>query len=192
MPKWALRADERLQGLMLRHEQEHLRARDPLLLWAVVSMLLVMPWNAMLWWVAHRLRLALEVDCDRRVLRTAGTDAKIYGDLLLEVGRRAVRQQAFTAAFSWPASSLEHRVRAMTSVSSLRGRLFKVMGAAGVVAASLGLVWVTPTPFFGQCQFRMAPREQVSNRGQRIWMGVSAGQPRVVRALPPLGGIART
>ena len=47
--------------------------------------LLVMPWNLALWWQIRRLRVAVELDCDARVLRSG--DVRFYGDLLLDVAR---------------------------------------------------------------------------------------------------------
>ena len=69
LPEWALAADRSLLQLMLAHEQEHVRAGDPRLLAGAAAAVALMPWNPALWWQLHRLRLAVEIDCDRRVLR---------------------------------------------------------------------------------------------------------------------------
>src|SRR6266566_2504690 len=65
LPRWALAADDRVRELMLVHELEHQRARDPRLLLLALAALLVQPWNPVVWWLAGRLRLAVEVDSTR-------------------------------------------------------------------------------------------------------------------------------
>ena len=45
--------------MMLAHEEEHVRARDPWLLAAAGLALVAVPWNIAAWLVVRRLRLAL-------------------------------------------------------------------------------------------------------------------------------------
>src|SRR5690606_36437765 len=68
VPEWLVGLPREQRELILRHEEEHLRARDPLLLLAVLVAGVAAPWNPGLWWIARSMRLAVEVDCDRRVL----------------------------------------------------------------------------------------------------------------------------
>ena len=49
-----------------------------------------MPWNLALWWHLRRLRLAVEMDCDSRVVGALG-DARAYGELLLKVAQASSR-----------------------------------------------------------------------------------------------------
>lgn len=61
-----------------------------------------MPWNPALWWIVRRLRLAIETDCDRRVLH-AGTDVHAYGVLLLNAAARYARAPLLAGtAFALP------------------------------------------------------------------------------------------
>lgn len=114
MPRWALRWDEPQQRLMLRHEREHVRAGDPLLLLAALLAVALMPWSPALWWQLRRLRLAVEVDCDARTLRATG-DVGAYGRLLLTVGRLGGAGAPMPlVAFSERRSFLERRISAMT------------------------------------------------------------------------------
>src|SRR5204863_98929 len=46
IPSWALSLDARARGLMLHHEREHLRARDPQCLLVAMLTVLLFPWNA--------------------------------------------------------------------------------------------------------------------------------------------------
>jgi uncharacterized membrane protein len=56
------------QALLLAHAQCRLAARDPQLLALAYALIVIMPWNLPLWWQLHRLRFAIEVDCDARML----------------------------------------------------------------------------------------------------------------------------
>src|SRR2546428_771335 len=68
LPEWALRLGEGERRLMLTHEDEHVRARDPWLLAAAAAAVVLAPWNPVVWWQVRRLRLVVEMDCDARVL----------------------------------------------------------------------------------------------------------------------------
>ncbi|MGC4092005.1 MAG: M56 family metallopeptidase [Polyangiaceae bacterium] len=117
IPRWLLRAEQSIQAMVLAHELEHVRARDPWLLLLGLTALAVTPWNVFLWWQLRRLRFAMEVDCDARVLRR-GIDAVDYGEMLLQVGVRgqAARQRALLAvALIEPRSQLEHRLRILVN-----------------------------------------------------------------------------
>ncbi len=112
VPEWALQLPERERELMLAHEEEHVRAGDPALLAAALVAVLVAPWNLALWWQWRRLRLAVEMDCDARVL-AQGRSAAAYGELLLRVGGRRTTRAFGIAAFGEPVSFLESRIRRM-------------------------------------------------------------------------------
>jgi beta-lactamase regulating signal transducer with metallopeptidase domain len=112
---------------------------------ATLLMIVAMPWNLTLWWMAHRLRLAVEVDCDERVLRGGLWDVRTYGALLLFVGRRRSRPAYSLAAFSRPRSSLEHRILEMTRPAG-RARWAR-SGAVLVAVLALALTsFALPAP----------------------------------------------
>jgi beta-lactamase regulating signal transducer with metallopeptidase domain len=156
VPEWALALDARQRALMLRHEQEHLRARDPLLLLCGGVALVLMPWNLALWWQVRRLRLAIEIDCDARVLGTMEptvTTAREYAALLLTVAQRAVRLRPaiWATALSESSTALERRILAMSSnaASSRLSRVTRVVRTATFGALVGGVVVVaceTPRP----------------------------------------------
>jgi len=114
IPRWVLDRAAAQQQLILAHEASHLQARDPLLLTSSLVVLILMPWNAVLWWHWHRLRHAIEVDCDARVLR-AGHDTQAYGEALIDVGERRSRFVGVVAAMSETRTLLERRVEIMAT-----------------------------------------------------------------------------
>jgi TonB family protein len=134
IPEWVLDFDRPLRELILRHEHEHLEQQDPRLVVGAVAIATVAPWNPVLWFQLYRLRAAMELDCDLRVLRTH-TDARRYGSLLLAVAQRADRGELLAAALTESPSLLARRIAAMRRpVSSLRGPQTLVLTALAVVA----------------------------------------------------------
>ena len=113
VPQWTLSLDETSRDLMLRHEMEHVRARDPLLLLGATSIVVLIPWNPMSWLLLSRLRLAIEIDCDRRVLERVDRVSE-YGRLLLMVSAHRTMRLPLAASLGTRRSLLERRIKAMT------------------------------------------------------------------------------
>jgi TonB-dependent SusC/RagA subfamily outer membrane receptor len=145
LPTWALDLDGERLALMLAHERSHLQARDPQLLAGAAVAVALAPWNPALWWQLRRLRVAVEIDCDRRVLRRH-PDVAAYGALLLDVARRGAPRHGLhrfplAAALSapTPTTALERRIRTMTTRRPrhplVRTLAFGALGAALVAAA---------------------------------------------------------
>lgn len=111
-PDWLTRASSEIQRLALAHEREHLAARDPQVLWAATMLAVMLPWNLPLWWMLRRLRFAMEVDCDARVLRR-GVDPNEYGLALLYVSERQSRTPITAIALIERKSQLERRINFM-------------------------------------------------------------------------------
>ena len=113
LPEWVLTRTPTEQQLIVAHEASHLRARDPMSLTVAVIAVLLLPWNPMLWWQLRRLRHAIEVDCDARVLM-AGHNVATYGATLIEVGQRRSRYLGTVAAMSENRTLLEERIEVMS------------------------------------------------------------------------------
>jgi hypothetical protein len=144
LPRWTLALPEPLRLMIVRHEREHVDAADPWLALLGAAAVLLMPWSPALWWQLRRLRLAVEVDCDARVLR-GGADARAYGSALLEVGRHRGRSRLAVAAFSEPASSLERRIHLMTA-PRVRHALLRAAAFGAVSAVLLAVACEAPGP----------------------------------------------
>jgi lipopolysaccharide transport protein LptA len=85
-------------------------------------LLVAMPWNVPLWWQLRRLRFAIEVDCDARVLKS-GHDVGIYGEALIMVGQRQSGYVGAIAGMSESRAFLEKRVGLMLRKPVRRWRL---------------------------------------------------------------------
>jgi hypothetical protein len=114
IPPWVLTLAPQQRTLVLAHEQEHARARDPLLLAAGALTLVAMPWNAALWYALSRLRLAVEADCDGRVLHTH-PDTRAYSSLLVDVTERNLTHTLHLAALGASRSQLARRLALVTA-----------------------------------------------------------------------------
>lgn len=138
VPGWVLSLDGRQRQLLLAHEREHARASDPVMLAAGALLVVLQPWNPAVWLILRRLRFALELDCDARVLAQI-PDTRAYGELLVEVGSRTLAGAAPVAAFSEPHSLLRRRITMITSRPvphpAIRGAIALTAGALFTLSA---------------------------------------------------------
>jgi len=138
LPQWILSLDEPLRALVLRHEEEHRAARDPHLLIVARFATILMPWNPAVWYAARRLRLAIELDCDARVLRTHPSPQR-YGMLLLTIAqRRTTIPTALSPMLSESTTQLERRILAMQPVHRRLTHL-TILASALVAVGALAL-----------------------------------------------------
>jgi beta-lactamase regulating signal transducer with metallopeptidase domain len=145
LPPWALSLEEDELRMVLLHEAEHRRARDPTVLMGGILLLALCPWNPALWWGLRRLRLAVEGDCDRRVL-ARGVPRNRYGRLLLGVASESHGIFPLAPALAEGGNSfLERRLRMMkTDVG--RKRVGRALAAGVFGGLLLALACETPTP----------------------------------------------
>jgi hypothetical protein len=137
MPSAVLSQPDSVRSIALKHEQSHIASHDPVLLLAALVLVLLAPWNIALWWQLRRLRFAIEVDCDARVLNE-GVEAAAYGETLLSFSQKVGRVPLGIVALTEPASQLERRVRIMMT-GPIRFRK-ALMGFSLAIATSLVLV----------------------------------------------------
>jgi len=144
IPEWALSLDADRRAYMLRHEQEHASAGDPRLLLAAGLLAAAAPWNPAVWYHLRRLVIAIEIDCDRRVLAQGG-DVNGYAELLLAFGQRLSNTMLPVAAFAEPRSILETRIRRMTARQPRR-RVVRLVSAAAASAVVVTVAAALPVP----------------------------------------------
>jgi bla regulator protein blaR1 len=143
VPEWLTRASRSHQTIVLAHEQAHLGAHDPQLLTVALCLIVLMPWNLPLWWQLHRLRCAIEVDCDARVLH-AGLDAAEYGETLIDVSQQPSGYIGSVAAMSESRSFLERRIAIMARTPGKCGPAAAAIFGCLAVALVAVATQVTP------------------------------------------------
>jgi beta-lactamase regulating signal transducer with metallopeptidase domain len=136
IPRWLLERTEREQRLVLAHEQEHLRGRDHLTLGLGCLAVALLPWHPAVWWMLARLRLAIELDCDARVLG-GGVPISTYGTTLIDLAGQCSGFRVGATALADEGSHLERRILAMHAKSR---RPSIILAGALCVAGSLVLL----------------------------------------------------
>ncbi|MDQ6635943.1 MAG: M56 family metallopeptidase [Gemmatimonadota bacterium] len=138
VPQWLLHRTEEEQRVVVAHESEHVRGRDHLLLGGATLAVALVPWHPAVWWMLSRLRLAIELDCDARVLR-CGVPARRYGAVLIDLAERCAGFQVGATALADEASHLERRLLAMKPTRSthvhLRAVVLFVCAGVSLLAA---------------------------------------------------------
>jgi bla regulator protein blaR1 len=140
VPRWVLALPGAQRRYVLRHEEEHRRAHDALVLFVASLALILTPWNLALWWQIRRLALAIEMDCDQRVVSALG-DPTAYGTLLLRVAEAASRGPRLQPALLGRVGMVEQRLTLLVS-SVPRGRVMRVLTplmACAILLAALSM-----------------------------------------------------
>jgi bla regulator protein BlaR1 len=145
LPRWLASAPESIRSTVLAHELEHIAARDQVFILAAQIITVLLPWNLPLWWFTRRLRTAIEVDCDARVLRR-GIDAGHYADVLLAVGQRRSRLPFLAATLIEPVTQLERRIRIMLTRRTSGAALRATAAAAAALAIAACVTRIEPPP----------------------------------------------
>ena len=147
LPGWVRGAGNARQQLVLAHEEEHQRAGDVHARFVCGVLLIVFPWNPALWFQYRRLNLAIELDCDQRVMNRLPDQRRLYGDLLLRVGsRNGALPGLAVAALAEQRSLLERRIRELLSRAPevrMAQAAFLVFGAVLVVGLALSIPGIT-------------------------------------------------
>jgi beta-lactamase regulating signal transducer with metallopeptidase domain len=168
LPRWIVDLDDADRAMILDHEREHRNARDPILMAAAAIVRAIFPWNPALWIQDRRLRLAIETDCDSRVLSRV-RDATAYGSVLLAVSERRITGSAIpTLALTEPTSMLSRRIAIMTAPAPRHPRAFAALASAIGLVALLVLLFA-PAPdasAFASADASAAPDEQSQQQGR--------------------------
>lgn len=145
LPSWAFGLGERELEMVVLHEREHVRARDPMLLTAGLLLAAFSPWNPAVWWSLARLRLAVEGDCDRRVL-ARGTSARSYARLLLTVAAGCRRTPDPASALIRGGHSVIERRLMMIKTATRKPRIRASILTAAAGLGLFALACDTPVP----------------------------------------------
>jgi len=141
IPHWALALPRRERNYIVQHEEEHRKAHDGRMLFLASLPLVVVPWNIAMWWLVRRLALAIEMDCDQRVVSTLG-EPRRYASLLLDVAQAGGRGPRLQPGFMGGAVALEQRLRALVKPTSY-SRTWRYLA---IVAAMLLLCLALSVP----------------------------------------------
>lgn len=145
LPSWTFGLGERELEMVMLHEREHVRARDPALLAVGLLLASISPWNPAVWWSLARLRLAVEGDCDRRVL-ARGTSARSYARLLLTVAAGCRRTPDPAPALIRGGHSAIERRLMMISTATRKPRIRASILTAAAGLGLFALACDTPIP----------------------------------------------
>lgn len=145
LPRWVLALPGAQRQYVVRHEEEHRRAHDSQLLFFMSILLLLAPWSLALWWQLRRLRLAVEMDCDNRVVSALGNRHE-YGQLLFRVAEASSRGPQLQPAFLG-GGMLEQRLTALLQPSQLRS--FQKFLLPALAVALLFVAIRMPHPVMG-------------------------------------------
>ena len=134
VPSWVLRLERKAADMIILHEMEHARARDHLALLYAALTVAALPWSPAIWWMARRLRAAVEMDCDQRILASGVAPAE-YGEVLLDAGSRHAGGWGLAPAMSQPKSLLERRLNTMNENTNKPGMAQALLLGALAVGA---------------------------------------------------------
>jgi beta-lactamase regulating signal transducer with metallopeptidase domain len=142
VPAWLLDESAETQRHVIAHERAHLAAGDTHLLASALALLILMRWNLPLWWQLRGLRLAIETDCDARLI-AAGAEPTRYAETLIGIGEHRARPLSPAMAMAEPVSTLEKRIRLMLRPRTRRTTL-TLVPALAAAALALGAAGVSP------------------------------------------------
>ena len=145
VPQWVLALPAAQRRYVLRHEEEHRRSHDGLLLFVASLPLILAPWSLALWWQVRRLCLAVEMDCDSRVVGALG-DPYAYGELLLRVAEAGNRGPRLQPAFLGM-GMLERRLKQLLAPTRLRHLQRLIVPTLALALLAL-VIWM-PHPISG-------------------------------------------
>jgi hypothetical protein len=121
-----------------------------------------MPWNPALWWQLSRLRLAIELDCDARVIARKAGDAIAYSRLLVSVGERSLATRQPVLAMSRSRSSLAKRFDAILKRDIVRPR--RVLALSLLAAGTVASLAFLPSPNVANVVELVRPHQPLAAR----------------------------
>lgn len=135
VPRWLLTSSVDFK-LAVAHELAHVRRRDLVWNFLIRAVQVVYIGHPLVWWLARRYNVAVEIACDQAALRNTGESRRVYGELLLQSvqsDRSATRGPSLSLALA-PFTCLKERLMAIrTGNVDQRCSLLVMVGALAVV-----------------------------------------------------------
>lgn len=144
LPPWFDELQAADRAAVLLHETEHLRCNDNVTVLGTLAAAALMPWNLPLWGMLRRIRHAVEIDCDRRVV-AGGVARRRYGELLLAVSQRRTVSRAFITALQ-PHGQASLLFRRITMLQPTPNRFRALRLGSALTTATLVVVAACETP----------------------------------------------
>jgi len=131
-PNW----DEAELSAVLTHEEEHERARDPLVGFVALLNRAIFWCHPLAWWLVREIGRLSEEACDAVVI-SRGHDSHVYSTCLLRFARRvaAAGSRIAPIATAMPGSGLQNRLVRLSDPQPMRASMFRLAGAVTISAA---------------------------------------------------------
>jgi uncharacterized protein (TIGR03435 family) len=141
-------------ALVLTHEREHARGRDPLVQWLALLNRAVFWFHPLAWWLERHVAVLAEERCDAAVL-AAGHSAAAYSECLIDLARSVARRgrRVQTLGMAMPGGHLVTRLHRIADAPlarpTSRARLACTVALCATSTALFAAAALTPrTPSF--------------------------------------------
>lgn len=133
-------------AVVLAHEAEHVRRRDPLVQWLALLNRAVFWFNPIAWWVPRHLSILAEEACDDTVL-LAGHQPVLYAEALLWCAEAARNSggRAMRVGLTMPGASVSTRIARILSDGRRPRTSWRRVAAACAIGAVSGATGVAAT-----------------------------------------------
>jgi beta-lactamase regulating signal transducer with metallopeptidase domain len=144
-PDWPDWDAEELSAV-LAHEEEHARARDPLVGFVALLNRAVFWFHPLAWWLVREIGRLSEEACDAVVI-SQGHDSQLYSTCLVRFARRAVDAggRILPMATAMPGSGLQNRLQKLGDPQPMQSSMCHRAGAV-ILSAALAVVCTAATP----------------------------------------------
>ena len=177
VPRWLLARTAGEQQLVVVHEREHIAARDHLLPLGGLVIAALLPWHPAVWWAASRLRLAIELDCDARVLHR-GVPVRPYGRLLIDIAGQCAGHRVGALALADRPSHLERRLLAMKNTKP-RFTVVRTGALAAIALLSVAMACEARLPTPAEVDRKDESNGVVANKSEAIDRAIKVARARI-------------
>ena len=139
LPPFLDKLSARTQACARKHELEHLRANDSLVVWQLLAMVVVIPWSPMAWIALLLGRHAVEIGCDDRIVRRVRSSSD-YATALVDIAawRRERISLAWLTIVGGREVFLQRRVRRLLKPPAGIGSYAWLAAAITLIGVAIG------------------------------------------------------